>query len=203
MIAAGLDLALRQRGTTLDAYMRTLWRSHGVTERPFVTADLKAALATVTDQRFADTFFATQIEGSQLPDFAVLLAQAGLTLRPANPDRAWVGATPIRAGEGGVVVGTYPAPGTPLYAAGVDTGARITSLGGKPVATEADWNAALAGRKPGDKVEIGFTQLGQNRRATMTLAADPTLEVVRNETIGGTLTPAQATFRAGWLGAQP
>lgn len=202
VIAAGLDLALRQRGTTLDSYMQTLWRSHGVTERPFVTADLKAALATVTDQRFADTFFATQIEGSQLPDFAALLAQAGLTLRPANPGSAWVGPTPIRSGEGGVVVGTYPAPGTPLYAAGVDTGARITSLGGTPIASEADWSAALAARKPGDRVEIGFTRLGQDRRATMTLAADPTLEVVRNEAIGGTLTPAQAKFRAGWLGAQ-
>ena len=202
VIAAGLDLALRQRGTTLDTYMQTLWRSHGVTERPFVTADLKAALATVTDQRFADTFFATQIEGSQLPDFAALLAQAGLTLRPANPGSAWVGPTPIRSGEGGVVVGTYPAPGTPLYAAGVDTGARITSLGGTPIASEADWSTALAARKPGDRVEIGFTRLGQDRRATMTLAADPTLEVVRNEAIGGTLTPAQAKFRAGWLGAQ-
>lgn len=203
VIAAGLDLALRQRGTTLDTYMQTLWRSHGVTERPFVTADLKAALAAVTDQRFADSFFTTQIEDSQLPDFAPLLAQAGLTLRPANPARAWVGPTPIRAGEGGMVVGGYPAPGTPLYAAGVDANARITSLGGKPIASDADWTAALAARKPGDKVEIGFTQLGQDRRATMTLAADPTLEVVRNEATGGTLTPAQAKFRAGWLGAQP
>ena len=203
VIAAGLDLALRQRGTTLDTYMQTLWRSHGVAERPFVTADLKAALATVTDQRFADTFFATQIEGSQLPDFAALLAQAGLTLRPANPGSAWVGPTPIRSGEGGVVVGTYPAPGTPLYAAGVDTGSRITSLGGTPIASEADWSTALSARKPGDRVEIGFTRLGQDRRATMTLAADPTLEVVRNEAIGGTLAPAQAKFRAGWLGAQP
>ena len=85
----------------------------------------------------------------------------------------------------------------------MDTGARITSLGGKPIASDIDWTAALAARKPGERVEIGFTQLGQDRRATMTLAADPTLEVVRNERIGATLTPAQAKFREGWLGAQP
>lgn len=203
VIAAGLDLALRQRGTTLDAYMQVLWRSHGVAERPFVTADLKAALATVTDRQFADTFFSTQIEGSQLPDFAPLLAQAGLVLRPANPGRGWVGPTPVRGEANGVTVAGYPAPGTPLYDAGVGAGARITALGGKPIASEGDWTSALAARKPGERVEIAFAHLGQERRATMTLAADPTLEVVRTEAIGGTLTPAQAKFRAGWLGGQP
>ena len=203
VIAAGLDLALRQREATLDTYMQTLWRSHGVTERPFVTADLKAALATVTDQRFADTFFATQIEGSQLPDFAPLLAQAGLVLRPANPGRGWVGPTPVRGDASGVTVAGYPTPGTPLYDAGVGAGARVTTLGGQPIASEGDWTTALAARKPGERVEIAFTHLGQERRATMTLAADPTLEVVRIEANGGKLTPAQAKFRAGWLGTQP
>ncbi|MBK2451740.1 hypothetical protein FKL64_24145, partial [Escherichia coli] len=100
-----------------------------------------------------------------------------------------------------ILGGTTTLIGTPANL--IIAGARITALGGKPIASEGDWTSALAARKPGERVEIAFAHLGQERRATMTLAADPTLEVVRTEAIGGTLTPAQAKFRAGWLGGQP
>lgn len=204
VLAAGLDLSLRQRGHTLDEYMRALWASHGRTERPFVTADLEAALAQVSgDRDFARAFFANQIAGASLPDFAPLLEQAGLTLRPANAARPWIGPTPIRAGENGLVVAGYPAPGTPLYGAGIAAGARITAVNGKPVATDADWAAVLAAAKPGARLRIAYADLGREGDATLTLASDPTLEIVRNETIGKPLTPAQRSFRASWMGVLP
>jgi hypothetical protein len=41
---------------------------------------------------------------------------------------------------------------------------------------------------------------GAVKTASITLAEDPHQEVVAVESSGGTLTPAQQTFRAAWLG---
>ena len=203
VLALALDLQLRGRagGKTLDDYMRQMWKTHGIAEKPYTTADLERALGIVAgDRAFARSFFEQSIEGSAIPDLAPLLAQAGLTLRSANPGRAWAGAVAFET-EGGLPrLSRYPAPETPIYAAGLDKGDRIVSVGGMPIATEADWSEAIGRHAPGDIVDIVFEQRGSKRQARLTLANDPTLEVVRNETIGKPLTPRQSAFRASWMG---
>ncbi|MDQ3140115.1 MAG: PDZ domain-containing protein, partial [Pseudomonadota bacterium] len=152
VIALGLDLTLRQRfpGVTLDDYMRHLWRTHGVPEKSYTPDDLRAGLAAVTrDPAFAQAFFARTIMGSEVPDFAPLLAQAGLTLRPRAPGAAWLGPASFEAASPGATLGSATladnsAPGTPLYAAGVERGDRIVSIGGAPVTGAADWTRLLA-----------------------------------------------------------
>jgi predicted metalloprotease with PDZ domain len=205
VLALALDLQLRGRpgGKTLDDYMRLMWRTHGVPEKPYTTADLERALATLTgDAAFADRFFTQSIEGSAIPDLAPLLAQAGLTLRPANPAKAWAGQVQFETADGALQLASYPASGTPIYAAGVSKGDRIVSLNGKAIKKEADWSEAIGRHAPGDVVDIAFEQRGIERQAKLTLASDPTLEVVRNETIGKPLTPAQSAFRTAWIGAE-
>ena len=203
VIAFGLDLTLRQRfpGVTLDDLMRRMWRDHGVMEKPYTTADLEAALAGVTgDAAFAREVFDKQIRGSELPDFAPLLDRAGIAIRPARPNAAWAGAVRLPA-SGAPVIAAALAPGTPLYAAGLDRGDRLVSVGDRTIDGTADWTAAVAAAKPGDAVEVQFMQRGVARTATLTFAADPSFRLVRAEADGGSITPVQQAFRDAWLGA--
>lgn len=204
VLGLALDLQLRGRAepVTLDDYMRRLWRTHGVTEKPYRTADLQTALSDLTgDAAFASGFFRTSIEGSALPDFEPLLAQAGLKLRRKNPQRAWLGTERVRVNGREVALAAAPPPGSPLYDAGVETGDRIVSIGRFEIENEADWNDALDRLKPQEKAKVRFVQRGQTHDAALTVAADPTLEIVRYETIDLKPTKAQLAFRERWLGA--
>ena len=203
VLSLALDLSLRQRfpGVTLDDYMRHMWRTHGVNERPYRMEDLRDGLAAVTgDTRFAGEFFAASIRNSQLPDFAPLLAQAGVLIRPAHPDRAVAGAARLQVTGTAARLAASPAPGSPLYLAGLDRTDEIVSVGDVVIDSQADWDRALAAAKPGDTVQIRFIQRGREQTAAMTLIADPSLELVRVEAAGGTLTAEQQAFRDAWLG---
>ena len=204
VLAMGLDLTLRDQfeGLTLDHYMRHLWRSHGVTERPYTVDDLRNGLAEVTgDRAFADAFFAASVDGSELPDFAPLLARAGVVMKPQNPG-AWVGPARLQVAEGVVRLANATAPGTPLYVAGLDGGDEIVRLGGTAIDSQADWDGALAGLKPGDTVAIHFVQRGVERQAELRLTTNPSFELVRAEAAGGALTADQQAFRDAWLGRE-
>ncbi|WP_375403173.1 M61 family metallopeptidase [uncultured Sphingomonas sp.] len=203
VVALALDLSIRERfpGRSLDDFMRRLWRTYGETETPYTPDDLRRALAEATgDRAFADAFFARSIDGSALPDFAPLLAKAGLLLRPTRPGRAWLGASRVTGGAGGVTLAEPPMPGSPLHAAGVERDDVVASLGGTAIADAGGWSAALERLRPGARVELVFRQRGRERRATLVPVADPTVEVVRMETADVPVTAAQRAFRAAWLG---
>lgn len=210
VVALALDLTLRQRfGSDLDAYMRHLWQRNGAAQRnfapvkPYTPADLEGGLAELTrDPAFAEQFFDAHIRGSALPDFAPLLAQAGLVLRPADASRAWIGATNVTGGgDEPVSLGEIPVPGSPLYAAGLTRGDTITALDGKGIATPADFRIALAALKPGQPAAITFTTRAGPGSATLTPLADPRLTIATLEKAGGTPTADQLAFRRAWLGA--
>ena len=204
VLALALDLELRGkfRGLTLDDYMRRLWRTHGEPMRPYKASDLRDELAALTgDAAFADAFFRDSIEGTFLPDYEPLLAQAGLKLRRKAPEHPWLGATRVRVDGPEVFLDQAPAPGSPLYAAGVERGDRLIAVGRIDIATEADWREALARLKPGEQTAIRFVQRGRTLQVPMTAAADPALEVVRYEAAGLKPTEAQLAFRRAWLGA--
>ncbi len=202
VVALALDMQLRQRyrGVSLDTYMRHLWTTIGDSERAYTPADLERGLAEVTrDPAFAKAFFDGSVHASGLPDFAPLLAQAGLTVRPVDAARGWAGLTAV-AGDGGVVVGEAPSPAAPAYAAGLERGDVILMLDGAAVSDPAAVKTALEGHKPGDRVAVRFRQRGVDRDAVLRLAVNPAFEVVRSETAGVAVTPTQMAFRKGWLG---
>ena len=203
VIGLALDLQLRgrEKPLSLDDFMRQMWRAHGATEKPYRPADARAALAKATgDQAFADSFFKASIEGSALPDFGPLLDQAGLKLRPKSPKKAWLGATRVKVNGAEVILDQPPAPNSPLYAAGVETGDRIVGIGRFEFANEGDWADALDRLKPEEATTVRFVQRGQTREAPLKVAADPTLEVVRYEKADLKPTEAQLAFRKAWLG---
>ena len=203
VVALALDLQLRQRfpAVTLDSYMRHLWETRGDAERPYTPADLEKGLAEVTrDPAFAEAFFARTVHASGLPDFAPLLKQAGLVMRPVDATRGWAGLTLRQGGREKInVVDAAPAPGTPAYQAGLDLDDELLSIDGKPTDGQ-DVTAVLAAHKPGDRVVVRFRQRGVERQGSLRLAADPAFTVVRRETEGVAVTPAQLAFRKAWLG---
>ena len=89
--------------------------------------------------------------------------------------------------------------GTPLYAAGIERGDRLVSLAGRPTVTEADVQAVLASRKPGDQIPAVVVSRDGRRETSITLAEDPAVEVVTFEQAGLELTDAARTFREAWM----
>lgn len=205
IIGLALDLQLRGRAKplSLDDFMKRMWANHGAPEKPYKPADIKAALAQTTgDAKFADGFFKASIEGSALPDFAPLLEQAGLKLRQKAPKKAWLGASRVKVTGAELILDQPPVPASPLYAAGLEVGDRIVSIGRFDFANEADWTDALDRLKPDETTTVKFVQRGQVREAPLKVAADPTLEVVRFEKADLKPTDAQLAFRKAWLGAE-
>ena len=212
-IGIGLDLTLRQHTdgrVTLDDYMRALWRQFGKQQsqavglvgRPYTMADLRDTLATVAGDRvFADTFFAKHVEGREPIDFATLFAQAGLVF--ATPTRApFVGSVQLEPRGTRAVVVSPSMAGTALYAAGLNRDDEATSFGGRPIASQADWDAVIAAATPGDQLELVFQSRGVDKRVQVTVATDPRYDLVPVESTGGTPSDAQRAFRDAWLGSR-
>jgi len=200
-IGLGLDLTLRTRfATDLDAFMRLLWQRFGRTGQPYTLADVERALAEVSrDSTFAADFFTRYIRGRELVDYEALLASAGLLLRPAAPQRAFLGLVDLEYGAEGATIASPTRIGSPLYAAGLDRGDVITSIAGRALLGDADWQAIKAAHHPGDTVAVDFVSRGVRHTARLALAADPRLEVVPYETAGRALTPAMRELRSAWL----
>lgn len=199
-----LDMILRQRyNKTLDDYMQALWRKYGQPEKPYTLADLEETLAEISgDRAWAQQFFRNSIYGSQLPDYAPLLAKAGFELRKAKPGEATIAMVSFEYTDAGAVIadGTFINSGA--YKAGLDRTDIILTLDGKKIRKEKDLQKVLRRHKPGDSIPVTFSRLGQTRSTTLVLDEVPTLEVVLYENIGKQLTPEMAQYRQAWLGSK-
>jgi predicted metalloprotease with PDZ domain len=205
-LALDLELRIRSNGkVSLDDYMRRMWVVHGKlggtpvgdVASPYTMQDARDRLAEVSDRAFADEFFGRYIEGRDAPDYARLLAPAGLTLQKRNAGAPWIGA-PIDA-NGRVT--QLVAWGTPAFEAGLEQDAVIRSIDGRPASQIGE---VLKARKPGDRVAIAFTRRsGDHATGTLVLGEDPALALVPVERSGGgALTAGQKAFRAAWLGSK-
>ena len=206
-LALALDLSLRQRSggaVTLDDYMRAMWQVHGkpaaapgYVERPYTLADARARLAEISDGGFADDFFRRYIEGGEVPDYAALLAPAGVLVRARAPGEAWTGASVDASGRVTALHGVM-AWGTPAFAAGLEHEDELVSLEGRPFSAAA-WKAY----KPGDSVRFEVRHRGGvTRNGTLTFGIDPAQQAILVETAGKSLTREQQAFRAAWLGSR-
>jgi predicted metalloprotease with PDZ domain len=204
MIGLNLDLTLRtERNRTLDDFMRLVWQKFGKTEISYTVPDLQAALTEFTgDAEFAQMFFGRFIQGHDVPDYTALLARFGFLVRKANPGRPTLGQAQFQFGSDGATVTEGTVIGTPLYQAGIDRGARITALDRRRITNAEDFRTALAGKHPGESIEITFEQRGTTLTARTSLIEDPRLEVVPFEEAGMTLEPAVRRMRDEWLASR-
>ena len=221
-LGLGLDLLLRARGAdgtagddastlTLDDYMRFLWErfgraggvAPGVVDRPYTLADARAALAELTnDQIFADDFFDRYVEGHDVIDYAPLLERAGLVLQPLAPGRTWLGAPRLRFDGGGARITAPVRFGSPLYDAGVERDDVLVSIDGQNLSSSSRLATVLEDVGTGEPVTLVYARRGETTTARLTVAADPTLQLVPLEQLGRRPTPAQERFRNDWLGSK-
>ncbi len=224
-IAVALDFSLRAKGKSLDDFMRTMWINHGKPEITYSMHDARHALITTSgDSAWAVDFWTRYVEGHELPDYPTLLARAGISVQKSNPGQPWVGGT-IGAGGGGGRGGrgggrgaaaAAPDPnapadparvaaaqaGTPLYIAGLDAGDVINTVDGKAITTGAEFNAAVAGHKPGDKMAVTYTNLAGSHSVTINVGENPALQTALFEDVGKTPTAEQLAFRNAWLASK-
>jgi len=210
VVAAGLDLTLRERfHSSLDQYMRLLWRDYGhyqsnalAPERPYTVAILRAELGKLTrDQSFANEFFRRYVEGREVPDFATLLAPAGMSLVKDSVTRPWFGASTDNDPKGVFI--NWSTPGSSAYAAGFASGDMILAIDGEPTTSIDALAATMARHKVGDTVKVDYLQKGQIRTTTtMTIAGRQGMKVVSFETAGLPVTDAIRAFRTDWLGSK-
>ncbi len=214
-IALALDLTLRDRSsgaTTLDDYMRLMWRVHGkpggsregYVDRPYTTQDAEARLAEVSgDRAFAKDFFDRYIRGRESADYARLLPRAGFVVRKRSPGRAWWGDVRVDSRSEGARIEAVVAPGSPAYAAGLDQDDTLLQIAGERVTSAEAINTVISRHRPGERVPIVYVdRQGASKTGSVMLAEDPHVEVVTIEAAKGTLTPAQRAFRDRWLKSQ-
>lgn len=204
-LGLALDLTLRERfdGVTLDSLMQRMWQSHGKNEVPYANADLRRALAEVSgSERFANQFFDQYINGQGLPDYASLLANAGLLLQKSNAGGATLGPVSLDVDGSDVTIAGNTIIGSPLYQAGLDRGDRIIAIDRYEISSESRWNTAITRFEPGDIATIKYVQRGVERSAEITFVEDPQLEVVTYEAADMDVNKEQLDFRAAWLGPE-
>lgn len=201
MIGLAMDLTLRRDyNKTLDDFMQALWQKYGKPEKPYTLADIEATLAEVSgDKAWAAQFFQDHIYGSKLPDFASLLAQAGIELRKANAGKATLGTTALKFEKDGATIMGGTAVTGAAYKAGLDRTDVIVEVGGRKIRKEKDLEKVLNNHKPGDTIPVTYKRLGETRTTQLVLDEVPTLELVLNATADQ---PATAQFRENWLGSK-
>ena len=211
-IALALDLTLRERydgRVTLDDFMRAMWRVHGkpaasrpgYVAHPYTIDDAEQRLAEVSgDPSFAKQFFASYIQGRQVPDFAALLQPAGLVLRKINPGQAWWG-NPRLDFRGGLTLVEAPPANTPAYNAGLDRDDQVRSLDGVNLTRPDDVTTVLRRHKPGDTIDVEYVdRTGTPKTSKVVLVEDPSFSVLTVESAGQSPSASQLAFRAAWLG---
>lgn len=210
-IGLGLDLSIRERfeGRTLDGFMRLMWERYGRNEEPFTVRqpytadDLERTLGEyVGDAAWARDFFARYVRGREVVNYEALLARAGVLVRRAKDGAGTLGQVPVQFDSSGARVLGPTLAGTPVYDAGVDRDDLIVTIGGRPATSQEAFTAAVAGKRPGEAVELVYEQRGERRTVRAALIEDRRLEAVTFEQAGRALTRAQRRFREAWLGSR-
>ncbi|MEO8575391.1 MAG: PDZ domain-containing protein [Gemmatimonadales bacterium] len=209
VIGLSLDLILRTKyNSTLDEYMRALWRDYGSHQtaalapaRPYTNADVRNELANLTkDSAFANDFFRRYVEGREVPDLTSMLARAGFLLAADSVVKPYFGAS-LDNDPNAVFVNWSSANGS-AYASGLSSGDLIHSIDGKAVNNKDSLTAIVVSHKVGDVVQLEVTQREQKRTIPMKLIGIPSRQLTTYEKAGLPVTAEMRAFRESWLGSK-
>jgi predicted metalloprotease with PDZ domain len=210
-IALGLDLTLRERSVgkvSLDDFMRAMWEKFGkpgghapgYVDHPYTITDAKAVLSAVAgDAAFADDFFARFIQGHEVVNYARLLSDAGLVLRPREPQAGFAGELRLQDVPGGVRIAGAVLFGSPAYEAGLERDDVIVAIDAAAATAAEHVDAVIRTARPGASLAVTYMRRNQRVTSRIRVVADPRIEVVPAEQVGQPLTDAQRRFRDAWL----
>ena len=149
--------------------------------------DVRARLAEVAgDTAFGDAFVARYVQGREAPDYAHLLALAGLRLRKAAPGRASMGPLPLESRGSRLRIAAPLIPGTPLYEAGAAQDDEILAIDGRDVAGVDVLEREIQRHAPGTRVAVRIVPRGASaaRTVEVTLIEQPCWRLCRSSRSG-------------------
>jgi predicted metalloprotease with PDZ domain len=204
LVALALDLHIRAATAgkrSLDDAVRALWQEHGRSPDGFDEVALRGLWEAATGVPLAN-WFAEWIDGRGEPDFAGVLALAGLSVEPQEPDDpdaptgAWLGAETREVAGGRAQLATVLSAG-PAEQAGLAPGDELIALDGLRVDART-LRDRLAARQPGERARIHVLRRDELIDLWVTLGARPPERfAVKPAASAGD--PARALYQA-WLG---
>ena len=195
VLGLALDLEIRGRfpGKSLDDFMQLMKQKYGAPEVAYSLDDARKTLGeAVGDATWANGWWRKYVEASEAPPLKALLATVGFSLRKAHPGKAWLGPIGLQERDTTLVVASTVTVGSPLHDAGIERGDRLVSLDGRRTITEADVDAVLSAKRPGNVIPAVIIGRTGRRELSVTLQEDFRLEIV-----AASPTP----LRANWLGS--
>jgi len=175
VLGLALDLSLREKGQTLDDFMKLMWLTYGKTEIPYTLQGLQKTLGTFAGETFASQFFNNYIYKSEMPDYQKLFELVGLKIIQKK-NEAYFGA-PLENGENMVVISGNPYKNSPAYHALLSDGDELKSIDTTILINLDDWKEILKNKRPGDTVEIGYIRNGIERKTSLNFSEDKTYSI--------------------------
>ncbi len=175
VLGLALDLSLRKldNGLTMDGYMKSVWEKYGKDEIPYTVRDVMNVLKDYAGEGFATEFFSKYIYNSQMPDYASLFTEVGVSFERADAQRPYFGAR-TNVKEGKATLTSNSSEGSPSYLAGLASGDIILSIGGKSIeGVERLGDFLDDNYKAGDQAEIVFERFGQEMKTSITFQGSP------------------------------
>ncbi|MGB7785616.1 MAG: PDZ domain-containing protein [Salinimicrobium sp.] len=193
MLGLALDLKLREKGLTLDDFMKLMWKKYGKTEKPYEIKDLQQTLAEYAGKDFAEDFFSNYIYSSKMPNYEALLASVGLKLERTSKN-AFFGAS-LRNTSDGVEISRNLAQNSPAYKAGFDQGDILLSVDGTAIKDKAQFEELLKTKQPGETIHVKIKRNGKSTDKKVMLKEDPTYSISIDEAASAKAVKA----REAWL----
>ena len=187
-LGLALDLSLREKDLNLDDYMKLVWTKFGNDEKPYEISDLQNTLNEYAGDGFGDEFFNNYIYKSEMPDMKRLFESVGVSLTQ-NLEEISFGA---RINNDNVISGNTTI-GSSSYNAGLENGDKIIQVG--DVVLSDRLSTVLNNYKAGDKVNIIYERLGNQKETEVTFVGNPSYTI----SINAEATEAQNNAREAWL----
>ena len=178
IVCAMLDLEMRARTgwrVGLDAVMTYLWNHFGARDLAVPEGALQGIFEQVCDVPLGDLFDAWVRQPGEV-DCARVLATVGLEIERAARAGTTASLGARVRGDGGRTLVSHIIRGSAAQRAGIDPGDEILAIAGKRTDT-GSVDSALAGRTPGEVVEVLLARDGR----TLTCAA--TLDEMRYDRV--------------------
>lgn len=198
VLGLALDLSLRSLGDglTMDGYITSVWKKYGKTEIPYTVRDVENVLKEYAGEDFASEFFSKYIYDSQMPDYASLMKNVGVSFERSNPERPYFGSSSKVEGDG-VRLTSNSKEDSPAYKAGLATGDLIVSIGGNTLDGNSLGSFLNDNYKAGDQTEVVFKRLGKEMSTTVTFTGSPNYKTAIDSG-----DKRGAKKRAEWLGGK-
>jgi predicted metalloprotease with PDZ domain len=193
VLGLALDLSLREKGQTLDDFMKLMWLNYGKNEISYTLQDLQKTLGTFAGETFASHFFNNYIFKSEMPDYQKLFDLVGLSIIQKKT-KAYFGAQ-LKDAENTVVISGNPNKNSPAYNALLSNGDELKSIDTTVLSNLDDWNAVVKNKRPGDMVEIRYLRNGIEKKTSLSFSEDQTYSI----SIDKNANKAAIERRQNWL----